>query len=30
MKLCQSPRPGVWVAMLAGMLVAIGVANGWW
>lgn len=29
-KLCKPPSTAVWIAMLAGMIVAVGVANGWW
>ena len=30
MKLYSRPSIGAWTAMLVGMIVAIGVANGWW
>lgn len=29
MKICQNPSPGAWIALLVGMFVAVGVANGW-
>jgi hypothetical protein len=30
MKVCSPPSAGAWTAILVGIIVALGVSNGWW